>query len=315
MPETSSQAVFHARYGQLRNPHVRDLAWLLDSPDLLDPAAPLWQGRIATLAPFLKPDFGAWLRQLDAQPQALETLIAEHGFNRLGRYSELLMAFYLGNAGVLHAHGLQVRGSDNVTVGEFDFLLRDAAARLIHWEFATKFYLLQPQGEGQGGESLVGPNLADSLAAKMRKILDRQLVLSQQAAAQLLLHEAVAQAQALIKGWLFYPVDAAPKRAIEGVNAAHCHGFWRPLGSVEGMPDAQFSVLPRMRWLAPARTAPEECFDRSGLADALKKHFSRDSLPLMIGIMQPGEGAMLEVERGFIVPDDWAARANHYIRQ
>ena len=29
---------FHRKWGHLARPHVRALAWLLDSPDLLDPA-------------------------------------------------------------------------------------------------------------------------------------------------------------------------------------------------------------------------------------------------------------------------------------
>nr|WP_308622168.1 DUF1853 family protein [Massilia sp. Se16.2.3] len=38
-----------------------------------------------------------------------------------------------------------------------------------HIEFATKFYLLQGEA-GDRFDALVGPNLADSLGAKMRKI-------------------------------------------------------------------------------------------------------------------------------------------------
>ena len=40
-PEPSYQAGFERRWGHLRRPHVRALAWLLDAPDLLDPALPI----------------------------------------------------------------------------------------------------------------------------------------------------------------------------------------------------------------------------------------------------------------------------------
>ncbi|HEX7634981.1 MAG TPA: DUF1853 domain-containing protein, partial [Noviherbaspirillum sp.] len=48
-PLPSHQAQFHRRWNHLNDPHVRTLAWLLDAPDLLDPQAPQWQGRIASI--------------------------------------------------------------------------------------------------------------------------------------------------------------------------------------------------------------------------------------------------------------------------
>ena len=65
----------------------------------------------------------AWLNALDRAPQQLHVLIASHAFNRLGRYSELLLAHFLRDHGVLHAHGVQVRADKNDTIGEFDFLV------------------------------------------------------------------------------------------------------------------------------------------------------------------------------------------------
>ena len=46
----SCQERFHRRWHWLTDPHVRALAWLIDAPSLLDPAAPQWAGRIAELA-------------------------------------------------------------------------------------------------------------------------------------------------------------------------------------------------------------------------------------------------------------------------
>ena len=321
MPDPSPfQRRFHARWGHLHDPYVRDMAWLLASPDLLDAAAPQWQGRIASLADFIGPDIELWLMQLDHDPSALHELIASHGFNRLGRYSELLIAFFLRHLGILHAHGLQVRAGKKETLGEFDFLLWDArrgssaAPGLVHWEFATKFYLLELDDRGGRLDSLVGPNLADTLGAKMRKILERQLALSLHPAAQTLLPQAVVSAQALIKGWLFYPTAGSQPRVVPGVASDHCRGFWRPLSELDAIEHHRFLVLPRLRWLAPARAALSACLDRAALATALHEHFSHDSLPVMIALMeQDGEHAV-EVERGFIVPDDWAGRASQFVR-
>jgi hypothetical protein len=90
------------------------------------------------------------------------------------------MAFYFAAQGQLHAHGLQVRASRTDTIGEFDFLL-NAGDGLRHLEFATKFYLLDAAAASDFN-GLIGPNLADTLGAKMRKIFEQQLSLAHPAA-------------------------------------------------------------------------------------------------------------------------------------
>ena len=135
------QAGFHQRWSMLRNRHVRALAWLLDAPDLLDVNAPRWQGKIASLPAQAADEARDWLVELDAAPQALEDYLGMHPLMRLGRYAESLLAWYFRHCGTLVAHGLQVRADKGQTIGEFDFLLRQEDA-LVHWEFATKFYLL-----------------------------------------------------------------------------------------------------------------------------------------------------------------------------
>src|SRR5262245_39274773 len=132
------QAAYARRWGGLSDPHVRALAWLLDSPDLLDPAAPQWRGKIATLS--LDPHaIDGWLTALDRAPAALHAWLAARPTPRLGRYAENLAAFYFHEHGMLVEQGLQVRAENGETIGEFDFLLREDAG-LAHLEFATKFY-------------------------------------------------------------------------------------------------------------------------------------------------------------------------------
>ncbi len=315
MPDSTFQRQFHARRGHLHNPLVRDLAWLLDSPDLLDAANPHWHGRIASLFAHQGSEIDGWLDALDAQPAELEAVIAHHGFNRLGRYAELLMAFFLTHIGALQAHGVQVRAASGETAGEFDFLLRNPDSRLVHWEFATKFYLLESDTPEYQADALVGPNLADTLGAKMRKILERQLSLSQHPAARAMLSEVPEAAQALIKGWLFYAPDAVPRSTALGVNPAHCRGFWRPLSGFGQIGHDCFLILPRLRWLAPARSPQADCLSKDGVARALEQHFAGDNLPVMLALMAPDGDGAVEIERGFIVPDDWTHRARQFVRQ
>jgi len=301
------QSQFHQRWGGLSDRHVRALAWLLCAPDLLDAAAPQWQGRIAALSALPLPDLDAWLHDLDRHPAALHRHLAAQPIVRLGRYAEKLMAFCLAQCGVLVAHGVQVRSRDDGTVGEFDFLLK-LHERLVHWEFATKFYLLAASGHGNDADYFIGPNLADTLGAKTRKIFERQLKLSAHPSAQVHLPEPVSAAQALVKGWLFY--REGEDGQLPGTSPMHCRGFWRPMSEIDMVTGERYAVLPRLDWLAPARLPIAQALDRHSLRDALAAHFAGERMPVLIAVLDVAGEAALEADRGFIVPDDWRARAD-----
>ena len=285
------------------------MAWLLDAPDLLSPNSPRWEGKIATLAV----DFSttkSWLEQLDRNPESLQRYLGTVPISRLGRYAEKLLAFYLDWRGVLLHHGLQVNNDAHQTIGEFDFLLKESN-RLIHWEFATKFYLFEGEGQPPGDDQFVGPNLADTLGAKMQKILHRQLALGRHPAASCYLDQPIVQAQALIRGWLFYreaqyrDVD----NEISGVNPNHCRGFWCTASEFAALEAEAFLMLPRLAWLAPAQVSSATVLDRPTMNRLIESHFMSDPMPLLIALMAVSGDLAAEVGRGFIVPDDWRARA------
>lgn len=301
----SFQACFERRWGHLTRPHVRALAWLLDAPDLLDPAAPHWQGRIATVGAMTQ-DTADWLAALERDPIPLEAALGERHYSRLGLYAEKLMAFYFAEHGKLVAHGLQVRANRNDTVGEFDFLLRDGDD-LVHLEFATKFYLLDADSARDGFNGLIGPNLADTLGAKMRKIFDKQLSLARHPAAQPLLPQPVARALALVKGWLFYPGDEA-ERGMAGISQPHCHGFWMTMAQARSLQGERFIIMHRLLWLAPLKAAGG-AMELSGLLAALDEQMAKVGAPVMVAVMREEAGWLVEERRGFVVPDDWQAQA------
>jgi hypothetical protein len=301
----SYQARFERRWGHLTRPHVRALAWLLDAPDLLDPASPHWQGRIATVGAMTQ-DTADWLAALEQDPIPLEAALGARHYSRLGLYAEKLMAFYFAEHGKLVAHGLQVRANRNDTVGEFDFLLRDGDD-LVHLEFATKFYLLDAHSAGEGFNGLIGPNLADTLGAKMRKIFDKQLSLARHPAAQPLLPQPVARALALVKGWLFYPGDEAG-RGMAGISQPHCNGFWMSMAQAQSLRGERFIIMHRLLWLAPLKAA-DGAMDLNGLLAALDEQMAKVSAPVMVAVMREEGGWLVEERRGFVVPDDWQAQA------
>ncbi|TFW28685.1 DUF1853 family protein [Massilia horti] len=305
-PADSYHAYFHRRWGHLRRARVRALAWLLDAPDLLDAGAPEWQGRIASLAP-VTPEIERWLAQLDADPSRLDAALGPRVHTRLGLYAEKLMAFYFQEQGQLVAHSLQVRANRNETIGEFDFLLDAGPQAVEHIEFATKFYLL---GEPAGGnlDALVGPNLADSLGAKLRKVFARQLELGAHPAAQAVLPRPVVRSRALVKGWLFYPHGASAD--MEGVSPRHCRGFWCAQDEIGELEGNAFLILPRLQWLPPFKAASATwLMNRAQLAAELQAQFEESPTPVLVAVVREEPGAILEVERGFIVPNDWRERA------
>ncbi len=299
---------FEQRWPALRHPHVRALAWLLDSPDLLDATAACWRGSIGSLPPLSDADRD-WLLDTDRAPAALEAALGGRPHSRLGLYAEKLIAFYFSQRGRLVAHGLQVRANRNDTVGEFDFLLDAGNGAVEHWELATKFYLLNPSAQGQlpdPFDAFVGPNLADSLGAKMRKIIDKQLTLASHPAAASLLPGPVLRSRALVKGWLFYPAGRAA--GMEGIARDHCHGFWCPFSQFDR--SGQFVVLPRLQWLAPYQAASAApILDSGQLRLWMADYFAQTSTPVLVAQVQQQDGVAVEVGRGFVVPDDWTARA------
>jgi len=304
-PDTC-QAAFERRWGHLRHAHVRALAWLLDAPDLLDPLDPHWEGRIASLGA-LPPDTDAWLNRIDLDPSGLDAELGARTYTRLGLYAEKLMAFYYREHGLLVAHGLQVRAARNDTIGEFDFLLDAGPDAVEHIEFATKFYLLEGEAASRF-DTFVGPNLADSLGAKMRKIFERQLALGQHPAAQAILPRPVVRARALVKGWLFYPLGA--QAGMGGISAQHCRGFWCACDDIGKLEEDRFVVLPRLQWLAPYRSeGPDLVLGRGQLQAALALQFDAVPMPVLVASVKEVEGVLVETGRGFIVPNDWRARA------
>jgi hypothetical protein len=306
------QQDFHRRWPTLRHPHVRALAWLLDAPDLLDAKAAQWQHKIATLPANAADDHRDWLCWLDENPAELEAYLGVHRFTRLGRYAEKLLAWYFEHCGILVAHGLQVRAGKNDTIGEFDFLLKQGDA-LLHWEFATKFYLLYSDDPSlaavQQADYFVGPNLADTLGRKIRKILDRQLLLGLHPAAQALLPQPLADAQALVKGWLFYRRGEVPDLEMVGVSPQHCRGWWCTLQELEQHIGEAGAITSRIAWLAPARLPLDEGMRLPELLSALNLAIAQDRMPVMVAALKRYGDEWIETDRGFVVPDEWQQQA------
>lgn len=317
---------WHARFSHLANAEARALAWLLAAPDLLDQDAAQWQGKVARLEELLSQPLDCLTAELSSWQASLHLALQEQPQTRIGRYAEKLLAFYFAKQQVLFAQGVQVRSAfptsttgvalkGQQTLGEFDFLLQRATG-LWHWELATKFYLYAPDLPPRAASDyFIGPNLADSLGAKMQKILFQQLSLSETAE----LPQPVLAAQAYIKGWIFYPflgsIDILQAAHAAGLAQQHCRGFWcyqAQLGDVAASIGAAHCVqLSRLAWLAPAVYAEDspEVFPAAKAIHQSQQCFARQQIPVLFAFVQWQAGQWREVGRSFVVPDDWSLRA------
>ena len=315
---SSFQRRFEHHWGTLHDPHVRALAWLLAAPDLLDATHDRWEGRLASLNIQPGSADADWLHELDQHPEELNNFLDVTAFTRLGRYAEKLLVWYFRHAGQLRTHGLQVRDPVEGTLGEFDFLLR-LPQGLEHWELATKFYLLRPPQVSTSETSaadlqsdyFIGPNLADTLGAKMQKIFGRQLALGQHPAAQAQLGEPLHAARALIKGWLFYRRDAQPNAPSLGVSSQHCRGWWCRFDELDTHLAETSAPLMRLSWLAPAQLAEHDVLDADAMRASLQQKFATSDMPVMVANLAKHGQYWCETDRGFVVPGDWEERAAH----
>ncbi len=297
----------------LHDSMVRDLAWVIGSPGLLDAAHPEYHGRVVDdawcSAQLLS--CTAWLAALDLSPLALHNFIAAHPTRRLGHYFEALIAFWLMHMPdtQLIAANLQVH-EDQRTVGEYDFLFRNTQAEVCHWEAAVKFYLqIEPQSEQR---AFIGPGTRDRLDLKLDRVFRHQLRLGQTQAGQAALPQGVKldRAQAFIKGYLFYHVSTFNRLHVNGISDSHQSGWWLRHQQNE-LPQASAKnrwIIPqRLRWLAPARLADAALvMTGATLAAALDAHFSTSSEAVqVIELVREESGGWRESSRGFVVCNTW----------
>lgn len=299
---------------------VRDLAWVIGSPTLVDAChAPFADRTVddafcrAALA-----DAETWIRDLDRDPTPLHVFLDRHHSHRLGHYFESLIEFWLHRAGATNLRArLQVpepgegRGACR---GEFDFVFGHPRwGDSLHWEAAVKFYL-QAAADPRW-DAFVGPNPADRLADKLHALYDRQLLLGGTAAGRAALGgESAPAARAFVKGYLFFPAGTAPMD-VPGLSRAGLRGWWLRHGETP-LPthaaDARWKILPRLAWLAPARAAAGDrtCFDTAHLQTILARHFAHAQAPLLLAeLTEGGDGVWREIARGFVVSPTWPREA------
>ena len=302
----------HELPAQLTQPAVRDLAWtLIAAPLLLDAqwqqchplAGSSWAQEPATLL--------EWLREQDDDARALDSWLARSATRRLGLYYERLWQFALNAAtGVqLLAANVAIRHGAQ-TLGEMDLLSRDARGD-HHTELACKFFLGPLHAGGEDAFNWLGPGGQDRLGLKLAHLRERQLTLSNRTEAQAVLASLgihKLQAELWLGGYLFYPWPngcAIP----HGAHPQHLRGHWlhhrQWLDFAAQNPNGRWLLLPRSRWLAPARSDQASSLSLAQLTEQLDS-IDQQLRPLLIAQLQPQtDGDWHEVQRLFVLRDDW----------
>ncbi|WP_423814550.1 DUF1853 family protein [Pseudomonas indica] len=302
----------------LCQPRVRDLAWALLAPPLLQTSP--WPQR----HPLSASDWArqperleSWLLALDRDSSALDAWLAQGSIRRLGLYYERLWQFALSQApGVeLLAANLPVRLAGQ-TLGEFDLLIRDHEG-VHHLELAIKLYLGPPAGEGHDPSHWLGPGSHDRLDLKLNHLVRHQLPLSASQSGRVALAElGIEQVTAALwlGGYLFYPW---PRRCEPpaGANPLHQQGRWLfhrdwPAFSAEHA-SGRWHPLPRHAWLAPARYTANELPETIELPAWLATLGPLSPPYLLVRLEENAAGEWMEAERVFLVNDGWPRTGAH----
>lgn len=244
-----------ALWWRLADPHVRALAAVLTAP-------PLWHsGSELSVRTLLGESGLRFLLDMDGRPEKLHVrLVAEYPYgNRLGRYAESLLAFWLENAPhtELLGQNIKVGGESGQAAGEADFVAL-LNGKPYHIELTCKYY-----GSRSGRPSeMVGLNPNDRLPDKAAKLAQQTALLQTEAGQGVLyglgLQPQQVRAVTVVRGMAF---SAAVQPGSQAPLNPYCwHGSyiedWAEYDFSDGL--KRYYALPRMGFLAPARIAGNE---------------------------------------------------------
>jgi uncharacterized protein len=285
-----------------------ELRWLLLSPPLLDAAPGAYSAPVQQFTPAERAAIESWLAQQGCDPRGLTRFLnaadAAHGATaRLGRRAERVLEYFLrhGPTHRLVAANIALRNppphGERSTLGEIDFLVEDTQCRRWQWELAVKFFLCAASGPVAGPADFIGPDRAESFASKLTKMFTQQL--KHQPPTPWSAH--VWQPAAFTRGWLFYRYGPiAPQ--VSGLNPQHLRGHWIERCRLFELGAGEWHHLSRAQWMAPLCIAPGAGMDLATLAPRLDAVLPRAQL---VARCEAGR----EIERVFVVPDDWGQAA------
>lgn len=273
---------------------LRDLEWVVNSPSLIDP-------------PCHQP------RPLDNMAEVeIETLVREIQnlrLRRVGLYFETLVKFWLTSILKLEIVEYQRQiFHEGRTVGEIDFVYRRADGGLTHLETSVKFYLYAPVEE-VNGIHFIGPNSADTFERKLNRLFEHQLLIGERN------FPDIDRKEAFVKGRLFYRPDSNPPEILpERLSSDHCRGKWIYARELDWLSQydssTRFLVLKKPCWLSTValQHPVPEMMTHAEFNSFASNHFQKSIRPLLASVLVQDGSAICEIERFFIVADEWPNR-------
>lgn len=293
-----------------QHPLVRDLAWCLFSPELMQGSTPLTSEIDKA---------HLQLQRLDHQPAPLERWMSARAVRRLGFRFEALWHYWLTHSdehsGLEHQFNLQLSAGGK-TVGELDCLSFDGDhERLVHRELAVKFYLavtsdrLPEHWRSDEPIQYIGVGARDRLDLKHQQLFEKQRHHLESTEHWQHLPDrwqgAALHTEVHTRGRIFYPWDdtLAEVATSRYLHPNHLRSVWLPLSEFASLPVGQWRLLEKPQWFAPIQR-DDSVIDHRQLID-LEGHSLSTQLPLQIARFDPDSSTREEVERYFVVPDHW----------
>jgi hypothetical protein len=299
---------------------VRDLAWSLWGPVLLEHSAPYTEKDQFPL------DLN-WLTALDKDSRVLTEYLATKNTYLLGTYFEALWQFYfshhprfkhcINNLQVFEslAEGTNKQGANTQrTLGEFDVLVQDEQIQQYHVELTCKFYLEVPINSKQ--PLWLGPNCRDRLDIKYDKTHSKQLPLlfTEQG------EKAATEA--------FQSINPYQNTDKPDINLQPCKqiAIWRghlftqdhwikqqdlatKLEKLEITEQQGWIIANKKRWLSPVLLTKDETsvLDNSQLIEQVDQYLQEKSSPLMLIRLNFDKARQqwLQHDQYFVTPNNW----------
>lgn len=268
---------------------IRDLRWAILSPSLITNGAHCVD-----------------VSDINVDSASLKAFQQGQTSHRVGHYFEDLIHSWLKHVRDVDVVGDRIQIFEHGrTVGEIDFLFHDEQGCLTHLETAVKFYLYLPSDNALG-ECFIGPNPADNFQQKTDRLFQHQLTMSEKHFPE------VERRTALMKGRIFYhPNLPRPVELPFPMSPSHLQNTWLYRGEIdwfrEQHPDSLFRVMRKPFWLADdqATAEDESLLSANALIEQLYKDFKAFDRPRLVSVLNQNDGAYVEVDRVFVVADDW----------
>lgn len=291
---------------QINNVHLRRIKWALDTPSFLQ----LEHNAEYYYHPLQKEEVDRILYELDQDPDVVNHYFDSLGYMPLGRYFEQLLFFILERDPFYKVRwaNQQIVNKDGITEGEIDLIIEKENGALEHWEIALKYYLQVKASSNH--EFFWGPSRKDFLAKKMVKLDQHQLLLGR--------HKQVVDqfgnipSKLFLKGELYYP-QKKPIIYPDSHNAESKEYFYLKHEELSGLKKQAdyFKILFKPDWLSPYQTmdpALLRSFHQVKLE--LQEQFSNLYRPQLLALMKERSDMYIEMQRIFILPENWPAEPN-----